>query len=249
MKQSPPVPPAYLPQPPRLAIPLLGALTSLLLHALLLTPALLGAATHTRHVPNSEASSMSVGSSEESTMMLVSIEQSGSDAKSARESNDVASPSPSPNALLPVAMPDFALLAALAQSNDEENQEAPANEARTSDSGHALLFGRYVGQIDARIQRAWIRPRTSIDSVMFVCRVRITQDPKGRVQEMELVRCNGDIAWQTSLVRAIQSASPLPAPPDPKVFSHILTLDFSSLPFSPGASSEGFEPESRTAMK
>ena len=249
MKQSPPVPPAYLPPPRRLAIPLFGALASLLLHVLLLTPALLGAATHTRHVPNSEASSMSVGSSEESSMMLVSIEQSGSDARSARETDDVASPSASPDALLPVAMPDFALPAALVQSDGEENEEAPANEARTSDPGHAPLFELYVGQIDARIQRAWIRPRTSIDSVMFACRVRITQDSNGRVQEMEIVRCNGDIAWQTSLVRAIQSASPLPAPPDPKVFSHTVTLNFTSLPFSPNASPEGFEPESRTAMK
>jgi hypothetical protein len=47
-----------------------------------------------------------------------------------------------------------------------------------------------------------------------------------RVQEIEIAQCNGDIRWQTSLVHAIQSASPLPAPPDPKVFSHTLTFEF-----------------------
>jgi hypothetical protein len=49
-----------------------------------------------------------------------------------------------------------------------------------------------------------------------------------------------------ALVRAIQSASPLPAPPDPKVFSPNLTLDFRSQPFSPGMEADGFERVDRT---
>lgn len=112
-----------------------------------------------------------------------------------------------------------------------------------------MMAGRYLGQINARIERAWIRPRTLIDSGLFACRVRVVQGNDGGVQEIEIVQCNGDMAWQVSLVRAIQSASPLPAPPDPKVFSRKLILDFHSTPFLPGADPAGFEPEPRTAMK
>jgi hypothetical protein len=66
--------------------------------------------------------------------------------------------------------------------------------------------------------------------------------------EIELAHCNDDVRWQTSLVAAIQSASPLPAPPDPDVFSRILTIEFTAEPFAPGKDAEGFEPESRTVM-
>jgi TonB family protein len=223
----------------RFAIPLFGIVTSLLLHALLLAPIVFGASTRARRPIDNPMSSIGVGSSDKSTMTLVSIDQSGSDAKSVQEIKDLASPVAS--ALLPVAKPDFALPAALMEADGADNTE-PSDDATEANHGeHARLLGMYVGQIDARIQRAWIRPRTPVGSVMFSCRVRITQDENGRVQEMEVVRCNGDAAWETSLVRAIQSASPLPAPPDPKVFSQTLTLDFTAHPFSPG-DTEGFEP-------
>ena len=113
-----------------------------------------------------------------------------------------------------------------------------------SDPGRRLLYGRYIGQITARIERAWMRPRTPIDDVaFFACRVRVTQDRRGIVQEIELVRCNGTPRWQTSVVQAIQSASPLPAPPDADVYTSQITLDLQSATFTPGASAEGFEPE------
>jgi len=218
------------------------------LHALLLTPAFLGSAPHKRHSPNNETLGASASLSEESTMTLLFIEQSNAGSKADPDTDYVASLSLSPSALRPVAMRDFPPPTALGQGDSQQDEEATANEAATSDPGNAL-FGRYVGQIDARIQRAWIRPRTSIDSGTFTCRVQIAQEPSGRVKEIEIVRCNGDIPWQTSLIRAIQSASPLPAPPDPKLFTHTFTLEFTARPFTPGENPEGFEPESRSAMQ
>jgi hypothetical protein len=50
------------------------------------------------------------------------------------------------------------------------------------------------------------------------------------------------------LAHAIESASPLPAPPDPEVFSRVVILDLTALPFSQGGDSTGFEPEMRSAM-
>ena len=105
------------------------------------------------------------------------------------------------------------------------------------------LAGLYLGQINARIDRAWLRPRTQIGAPYFSCRVRIDQDDHGNVTEITLEKCNGDTRWQMSLVNAIQSASPLPSPPDPSVYRSSLKMAFRSEAYSPATNSEGFEPE------
>ncbi len=66
-------------------------------------------------------------------------------------------------------------------------------------------YGRYVGRIDARIERAWLRPRIEIGASLFSCFVQIEQDAHGLVQEVTLERCNGNERWQRSLVLAIES--------------------------------------------
>ncbi len=225
--------------PHRWVIAFFGTLASVLLHAILLVPALFGTSTHAPRPADDPTSSMSIGSNDESTMTLVSLNQSSSESRSAEEIMEMASPAAA--ALLPVAEPDVALPVALMQADGADDIESSDDATKANQGEHARLFGMYVGQIDARIDRAWIRPRTPVDSVMFICRVRITQDQNGRVQEMEMLHCNGDASWEMSVVRAIQSASPLPAPPDPKVFSHTLTLELKSGTYSPGSGDEGFE--------
>jgi hypothetical protein len=61
------------------------------------------------------------------------------------------------------------------------------------------------------------------------------------VQEVILKRCTDQPQWQISLVKAIQQASPLPAPPEPAVFSNLLTMEFDSEPYVAGGRDEGFE--------
>ena len=127
-----------------------------------------------------------------------------------------------------------------------ENQKAAAPIDRGGAALRAALFGRYTGQIDARIERAWQRPRSPVNrenaslrglgiresrrggivDETFQCEVRILQDRQGDVQEIQLLRCNGSVAWRQSLVTAILAASPLPAPPSPSVFSDAITLTF-----------------------
>jgi TonB C terminal len=120
----------------------------------------------------------------------------------------------------------------------------PSPDATVADAARfSKLYGRYVGQIAARIDRAWLRPRTAIGAPTFSCQVRISQDASGNVQELILEDCNGDSRWQLSLVNAIQSASPLPAPPDPDVFSRTLHLAFNSEGYSAASSADQFEPE------
>jgi hypothetical protein len=117
----------------------------------------------------------------------------------------------------------------------------PALDADGDECGHALMFGRYLGQVSARIQRAWIRPRSPVEGGSFTCRVQIAQSTSGAVQEVTLQQCNGDVRWQTSLVQAIQSASLLPAPPDPSVFSNLSSLELDSDQFHTGSSDDGYE--------
>jgi hypothetical protein len=116
-------------------------------------------------------------------------------------------------------------------------------------AGHARLTDIYFSQVHARIERFWNRPRAPVSALgdsknaedTFRCDVRIVQDAHGGVLEILLSRCNGSAAWQSSLVMAINEASPLPAPPDPSVFAYTLTLEFSASPFRPTGSADDYE--------
>lgn len=111
---------------------------------------------------------------------------------------------------------------------DETATEEPIAETSADAVGRVRLFGIYVGQVSARIERAWRRPNPIGKVQDFNCVVRIEQDREGNVLSVELMQCNGDTHWQMSLVHAIESASPLSAPPDPSVYADQLILSFSS---------------------
>jgi TonB C terminal len=141
----------------------------------------------------------------------------------------------------------------------EETQASSASRDGSEDAEKARLFGIYTGQIQARIDRVWRRPRTPVnedaestvptDSAdSFQCEAQIVQDATGIVQEILLPRCNGSAAWQRSLVLAIQQASPLPAPPSAKVFSRSVTLDFIGIPYGSGAAEQDYEFEPRAVV-
>jgi hypothetical protein len=78
--------------------------------------------------------------------------------------------------------------------------------------------------------------------------VRVLQDERGEVLNVTVGRCGQDTSWRASLVEAVRSASPLPAPPDRRVFRRSVALAFTSPAFAPGRSTQGFEPEALTAM-
>jgi hypothetical protein len=133
--------------------------------------------------------------------------------------------------------------------SDVASTSAEVHEPATDDSTiRSVLFGRYVGQIRARIERAWMRPRAPLSAASFSCAVQITQDRQGYVKEAALQSCNGDLRWQLSLVQAIQSASPLPAPPDPKVFADAVTMKFEAQPFGPNSNAQEYEPPTLVAQ-
>jgi hypothetical protein len=149
--------------------------------------------------------------------------------------------------------PALANLEALALSEDQ----ASDSRAQGGDAAEqARLFGIYTGQIQARIDRVWRRPRTPVNedtasvdaSESFQCEAQIVQDARGNVQVVMLPRCNGSPAWRNSLVLAIQHASPLPAPPSAKVFSTSITLKFVGLSYFTGAPDDDYEPARRPLL-
>ncbi len=72
----------------------------------------------------------------------------------------------------------------------------------------------YVGQVRARIERAWQDARTPDDGQPGVpCRALITQGPRGDVQDVEIRDCRAPLALRRRLSRVIRGVSPLPAPP------------------------------------
>jgi hypothetical protein len=219
----------------RLGLASAGIAASIALHALLLVPLVWGSGGHRVPMPNSQGASASHSRSDESeSMLVVFINESQSVST---EDGPVLPTSVSDSPVKKITIPDLSRFVRIDTRFDNSPLEADGDQ-----NGHALMFGRYMGQISARIQRVWRRPRSSIGAPSFACRVQIAQDRAGRVQEVALQECNGSVPWQASLVRAIEGASPLPAPPESAVFSNLVTLEFDSDPFAVDVAQDGFEP-------
>lgn len=217
-----------------------GALASLLLHVLLITSLTWGG-SHSRPPLPQHQHLGGPGSHDENdgeAMTLVSIEEADSNA--AADEATIAPPTlksvtaEAALAKLSIPMPD--------------SESAPADSSAGDVAARTALVGRYLEQINARIDRAWLRPRTAVEQGLFSCRVRIEQDARGEVKEITLEHCNGDARWQLSLVHAIQLASPLPAPPDPTVFTNVLRMNFRAEAYSPGTPQDAYEPATGLAL-
>lgn len=232
----------------------IGLAGTLLLHALALQSVLLGGRTHRSHPPDIVALGSTLNKSETApaeTWLIVELSKVGntnneaaSESVSVRTAiKEIPVPRIRPDPLPPIDLKTLAL---------EEEKEPATSVDGAGDGELARWFGIYSGQIQARIERAWRRPRTPVNEESgpenlassleyFRCQVQIVQDENGNVQEILLPNCNGSIAWQRSLVSAIRQASPLPAPPNIKVFSRTVSLNFVGYGYAAGASEDGYE--------
>jgi hypothetical protein len=241
---------------PRRFLPptLIGILGTLLLHALVIQSVLWGNKPKLKPPESPEladALSKSKTDSAESIVLILLPTTAVSNQVAAQ--NLVASlpdlKKMKINSPVDVDSPVLSNIEALALSEDPVSNPTGGSGDRAE---LARLFGIYSGQIQARIDRVWRRPRTPISESAFgkkpadadesfQCEAQIVQDARGNVQEILLPRCNGSSAWRRSLVMAIQQASPLPAPPSIKVFTQSITLKFVGLPYFQGASNEEYE--------
>ncbi|HTE41196.1 MAG TPA: TonB C-terminal domain-containing protein, partial [Steroidobacteraceae bacterium] len=214
------------------AIRALGALLSVALHVVLIGGAMLGTNGRPPSIPLVEGAA-ATGQNDSATE-FVSVMLFINDNSISQKDDTVESAYATPLLVQEKKVESELLSTVGAQSpppigGDDElgDEESESGEAFGAEGGRAVLFGRYMGQVKARIERAWERPVAAASSD-FDCSVQIKQDSRGEVQEVTLQRCKDDPAWQVSLVQAIQRASPLSAPPTEDVFSDVITLSFAS---------------------
>lgn len=212
----------------------LAALASLALHAFLVAPALWMRGVPSPHSPAREYA-------RGTSLQWIVLDDSPKAAAAIPDSAD------SP-ALVAIRLSGIVpTLPAVSAAPDGSEHRDPEDHSSLGE-----MSGRYVGQIQARIDRAWLRPRTAIGAPIFRCQVQVDQDGAGRVDDVTLLQCNGDTRWRLSLVHAIEAASPLPAPPAFAVFTRHVLLEFRAMAYSSGAEAglyESPEPAAARAMR
>jgi TonB family protein len=224
----------------RIGVAILAAITSLALQALFLGSIEWGLGTSQARLTKPKTATLPGGEgAEDSAMQWIDLTESDGERESARappiDDKDLA------QALKSIAMTE--LPAPTTTEAPGAGSDTHTIDAATAEQARSAMYARYVGQVDARIERAWLRPRTPIGAAMFSCTVRVEQDEAGDVHEVTLVRCNGDARWQQSLVRAIQSASPLPAPPEQRLFKRVIRPTFHSQAYSAVSNPDLYEPD------
>lgn len=107
---------------------------------------------------------------------------------------------------------------------EAELKQKMAEEERRQSAVNSGLLAQYIGQIQARINRAWIRPPSA--KAGLKCVVIVTQVPGGEVTAVNVLECNADEAVRRSVEAAVLRASPLPEPSDPTLFDRTLRITF-----------------------
>jgi hypothetical protein len=217
---------------------------------LLLIGTLIALGGQAKHPERSEGlGANSIASTDEAVATLILIEDPSSGAEEVQRESVASHGVVLQNFRLTIVSPIPTIDVGADSEADPNEAVAPVDDTSSDREVRAALFGQYIGQIQARVERAWLRPRSAIGEDLFECRVQILQNPRGEVEEVTLQRCNGDSRWQLSLVQAIERASPLPAPPEPTVFSGSIQLVFRSELYEPGADTGGYEsgPAARSA--
>jgi len=107
---------------------------------------------------------------------------------------------------------------------EEERFEAEARQAAEDNKRLQSLRSQYVRLIEQKVERNWLRPATTTSNMS--CEVIVTQTSLGDVINVSLGKCVNDLAFQRSIERAVRKASPLPPPPDAKVFDREIHFTF-----------------------
>jgi hypothetical protein len=231
---------------------------------------LLGTRAHKVRLPDIQGPGATLVKSEalpSETLILIDLPKASmSDKPLAEEFASVGAATK--DILVTLLSPDSAPHVDIPAQDVSDDQDSEVAIDSGDPAARAGMFGRYAGQIDARIERAWRRPRSPInpdtnklrDSDLrnlgdatadqsFKCQVQIIQDRRGSVQEVQMLNCNGSVVWQQSLVAAILAASPLPAPPNPNVFTHALTMTFTAAQYGRGSPADDYELEATAPVR
>jgi colicin import membrane protein len=109
-------------------------------------------------------------------------------------------------------------------AREAELQRSLAEEEGRTEAVNSGLLNQYVALIEQHVVRQWNRPATARSGLE--CEVRVAQTPSGVVLSAQVTQCNGDAAVKQSIEAAVLRASPLPLPPDPRLFERNLRFIF-----------------------
>ncbi len=101
---------------------------------------------------------------------------------------------------------------------------AEEERAMEEQSRLASLRSQYMSAIKSRVQSRWLQPA---DGLTGACRVHVRQSPSGNILDVRVESsssCNP--LMKRSVEKAVERASPLPAPPDRRVFDPEIDFTF-----------------------
>jgi len=101
-------------------------------------------------------------------------------------------------------------------------QQLAAEQAGMEQSRVQGVVAEYIGYIQERIQRSWLRPPGSAEGLS--CVVQVSLIPGGEVARVQIVQSSGDPVFDRSVETAVYKASPLPLPPDAALFKNFRDL-------------------------
>ncbi|HKQ14046.1 MAG TPA: cell envelope integrity protein TolA [Steroidobacteraceae bacterium] len=110
------------------------------------------------------------------------------------------------------------------QQREADLKSQMAEEEGRNQAANAGLLNQYIAMIQQAIERNWSRPPSARPGLE--CTVKVAQTPTGTVLSAKVDQCNGDAAVKQSIEAAVLKASPLPQPPDPRVFERNLVFVF-----------------------
>jgi colicin import membrane protein len=115
----------------------------------------------------------------------------------------------------------------VAKQHEQERLQAEAAataRAQAQRDDLASARGLYHLAIQQKVTRNWMMVPSAVTGQ--VCYALIRQIPGGEVISVEMEKCDGDAALERSVEQAIYMASPLPEPPDPRVFERAIRIIF-----------------------
>ena len=160
-------------------------------------------------------------------------EQKAAEERAAAEKAAVAKAAAEKAAAAKVAADKAAAKAAAerARQDEQDRREREADlkrslaaEEHADVARNGAALASWQSMIAEKITRKWLRPPTAKAGID--CMLNVTQVPGGEVTHVSIGECNGDPAVRESIEAAVYRASPLPPPPDPRLFDRNLEIRF-----------------------
>ena len=113
------------------------------------------------------------------------------------------------------------------KAEEAELQKRLAEEARQMAQADAAMQkerAQYIQQIIRHVERNWLQPLNILPG--WQCDVSVVQNALGDVTQVNVLKCTGSDQFRNSVERAVNKASPLPLPSDPRVFEKRIQFTF-----------------------